>query len=200
MGGQRYAPAASTTGRSRYPFCRRLVGPRVGLDGRENLASTGIRSMDRPARSESLYRLSYPGPCTKHCTQICFQLIPQCIAFDVARCPGHESRASSGSYSVRGHVRRLTQLVSRKWWIILVVGKEAKMTTKTLYLEELSPFCCHFSFLTNEPRLLNYFLSMGTSRTPRAERRGSRIKGGLLYFNSRFVVTMCAKLSWRTYP
>jgi hypothetical protein len=28
----------------------------------ENLASTGIRSPDRPARSNSLYRLSYPGP------------------------------------------------------------------------------------------------------------------------------------------
>jgi hypothetical protein len=27
-----------------------------------NLAPTGIRSPDRPARSESLYRLSYPGP------------------------------------------------------------------------------------------------------------------------------------------
>ena len=61
------------------------------------------------------------------------------------------------------------------------------MKTKTFYVEELSPFCCHFSFLTNEPRLLNYFLSMGTNRTPTVERRGSRIKGGLLYFNSRFV-------------
>jgi hypothetical protein len=30
--------------------------------GAENLASTGIRSPERPARSESLYRLSYPGP------------------------------------------------------------------------------------------------------------------------------------------
>jgi hypothetical protein len=30
--------------------------------GKENLASAGIRSPDRPARSESLYRLSYPGP------------------------------------------------------------------------------------------------------------------------------------------
>jgi len=28
----------------------------------ENIASTGIRSPDRTARSESLYRLSYPGP------------------------------------------------------------------------------------------------------------------------------------------
>ena len=30
--------------------------------GAENLAPTGIRSPDRPSRSESLYRLSYPGP------------------------------------------------------------------------------------------------------------------------------------------
>ena len=30
--------------------------------GAENLASTGIRSPDHPARSESLYLLSYPGP------------------------------------------------------------------------------------------------------------------------------------------
>ena len=30
--------------------------------GAENLAPTGIRSPDRPSRSESLYRPSYPGP------------------------------------------------------------------------------------------------------------------------------------------
>ena len=30
--------------------------------GAEILASTGIRSPDHPARSESLYLLSYPGP------------------------------------------------------------------------------------------------------------------------------------------
>ena len=30
--------------------------------GTENLALTGIRSPDRPARNQSLYRLSYPGP------------------------------------------------------------------------------------------------------------------------------------------
>ena len=30
--------------------------------GAENTAQTGIRSPDRPARSESLYRLRYPGP------------------------------------------------------------------------------------------------------------------------------------------
>ena len=30
--------------------------------GAENLAPTGIRSLDRPAGSDSLYRLSYLGP------------------------------------------------------------------------------------------------------------------------------------------
>jgi len=30
--------------------------------GAENLVHTGIRSPDRPARSESLYRLRYPAP------------------------------------------------------------------------------------------------------------------------------------------
>jgi hypothetical protein len=37
------------------------VGPKAGLDKCENLASTGIRSPDRPVHSQSLYRLSYPS-------------------------------------------------------------------------------------------------------------------------------------------
>ena len=40
------------------------VGPRAGLDGFGILAPTGIRSPDRPTRSQSLYRLNYPGPLT----------------------------------------------------------------------------------------------------------------------------------------
>jgi hypothetical protein len=42
------------------------MGPRAGLDGcgkyRPPPPPTGIRSPNRPARSESLYRVSYPGP------------------------------------------------------------------------------------------------------------------------------------------
>ena len=39
------------------------VGPKTGLDGRgKSRPHTGIRSPERPVRSESLYRLSYPGP------------------------------------------------------------------------------------------------------------------------------------------
>ena len=48
-------------GKTWYPFHRRLGGPQ-GRSGRsENLVPTGIRSPDRPARSQSLYRLSYPA-------------------------------------------------------------------------------------------------------------------------------------------
>ena len=35
--------------------------PQLVWTGAENLAPTGIRSPDRPARSQSLYRLSYPA-------------------------------------------------------------------------------------------------------------------------------------------
>jgi hypothetical protein len=47
----------------RYPFYRRLGGPQ-GRSGRMRKFSppTGIRSLVRPARCESLHRLTYPGP------------------------------------------------------------------------------------------------------------------------------------------
>ena len=39
------------------------VGPRAGVDGcGKSRSPTGIRSPDRPARGESLYRMSYRGP------------------------------------------------------------------------------------------------------------------------------------------
>jgi len=38
------------------------VGRRAGLEGCWNFHPTGIRSPDRSVRSESLYRLHYPGP------------------------------------------------------------------------------------------------------------------------------------------
>ena len=62
VGGRRHAPAALLQGkRPGTRYTRGWVGPRDGLDGCGNLAPTGIRSPDRPARSEVLYRLSYPG-------------------------------------------------------------------------------------------------------------------------------------------
>ena len=62
VGGQRHTPAALPPGKTPYPLYERLGGPQVqAWTGVENLASTGIRSPDLPAHSESLYRLSYPG-------------------------------------------------------------------------------------------------------------------------------------------
>ena len=52
----------STPGKRPGIQCTALwVGPRASLDGAEYLAPTEIRSPDRPARSESLYRLDYSG-------------------------------------------------------------------------------------------------------------------------------------------
>jgi hypothetical protein len=60
VGGQRHAPAAVPPGKARIQEAGWAPGP-VG-SGAENLAPTGIRSPNRPARTESLYRLRYPGP------------------------------------------------------------------------------------------------------------------------------------------
>jgi hypothetical protein len=61
--GQRHATAALPPGMTRYPVYRRLGGPQ-GRSGRVRKISppTGVRSPDRPARSESLYRLAIPAP------------------------------------------------------------------------------------------------------------------------------------------
>jgi hypothetical protein len=63
VGGQRHALAALLPGKTRYPLYGRLGGPQ-GRPGRVRNISppTGIRSPDRPARSESLYRMHYSGP------------------------------------------------------------------------------------------------------------------------------------------
>ena len=60
--GQRHAPAALPPVKTRYPLYGRL-GRHQGRSGRVRKISppTGIRSPDRPARSESLYRLRDPG-------------------------------------------------------------------------------------------------------------------------------------------
>ena len=68
VGGRRYAPAALPSGKNRYLLYRRMGGPQ----GPEILASTGIRSPDRPASSESLYRLRYSDPYIYIYIYICY--------------------------------------------------------------------------------------------------------------------------------
>ena len=62
MDGQSHAPVALTPERPDILYIEGWVGPRADLDGSGKTSPpTGIRSSDRPARSVSLYRLSYPG-------------------------------------------------------------------------------------------------------------------------------------------
>ena len=65
MGGGWSAPrpGSYTPGKDPVPIVQEAGwAPGPVWTGAENLAPTGIRSAYRPARSESLYRLSYRGP------------------------------------------------------------------------------------------------------------------------------------------
>jgi hypothetical protein len=63
VAGQRYAPAAFTPGKDPVRIVQEAGwAPGPVWTGAGNLAPTGIRSPDLPSRSESLYRLGYPGP------------------------------------------------------------------------------------------------------------------------------------------
>ena len=57
--GQRHAPAALPTERSGTHCIGGCVGPKASLDGCGRSRPFGIRSPDRPAISESLYRMRY---------------------------------------------------------------------------------------------------------------------------------------------
>ena len=59
---QHQAPAALPPGKDPVPSVQEAGwAPGSVWTGAENLTPIGIRSPDRPVRSESLYRLGYPG-------------------------------------------------------------------------------------------------------------------------------------------
>jgi hypothetical protein len=59
MGGQRHTLAALPPGKAHYPLYRRLGGPQGQSEQVQKiLPPTRIRSLESPARSKSLYRLS----------------------------------------------------------------------------------------------------------------------------------------------
>ena len=62
MRDQPHAAAAFTPGKDPVPIIQDAGwAPGPVWTGAENLVPTGIRSPDRPARSQSPYRLSYPA-------------------------------------------------------------------------------------------------------------------------------------------
>jgi hypothetical protein len=63
VGYQSHAPGRFTPGKDPVPIVQEAGwAPEPVWTGAENLSHTGIRYPDSPGRSESLYRLSYPGP------------------------------------------------------------------------------------------------------------------------------------------
>ena len=63
VGGQRHDLPLYSRERDPVPIVQQaLWAPGPVWTGAENFALTGIPSPDRPVRSESLYRLRYPGP------------------------------------------------------------------------------------------------------------------------------------------
>jgi len=75
-GTRRGEGSASRPGRSlpsgkiRYPLYRRLGGPQGRLDRCGKSRPTGIRSPDRPTRSQSLYPLRYLTPASTLCIHV----------------------------------------------------------------------------------------------------------------------------------
>jgi hypothetical protein len=73
VGDERRAPAALPLGkRPGTQFTGGWVGTRAGLDGLGKFRPNRNSKPVRPVRSESLYRLSYPGPppCTSPCLTV----------------------------------------------------------------------------------------------------------------------------------
>jgi len=61
VGVQRHDPTAFPLGKTCTNYIGVWVGQGLLCRCADNLAYTGIRSADCPARSESLYQLGYPG-------------------------------------------------------------------------------------------------------------------------------------------
>jgi hypothetical protein len=74
MGDQHHALAALPLAKKPGTYyAGRWVGPWADLEGCRESRPTGIRSLDRSARSDLLYRLRYPSPKIPNYTIISFK-------------------------------------------------------------------------------------------------------------------------------
>ena len=102
MGGQRHTPAALPPGEKPGTHCiGGWVGPRAGLDGYGKSRPTGIRSPDRPARSELLCRLCGPAPTAVSYFPIILLTLQ----------------------GAAGHTHRILREILRTVWILKAVGQ-----------------------------------------------------------------------------
>ena len=117
--------------------------------GAENLAPTGIRSPDRPVRSESLYRLSYPGPQLSSCNykigdpvllengRIFHIMEPNDVRSSIVssnlKHRANDARDNSSSYSNRRDQSGLDGCCTAMW------KANGKTTTLLFFLDSLFP-------------------------------------------------------------
>ena len=88
-------------GKTRYPLYRRLGGPQ-GRSGQVRKISppTGIRSPDRPARRQSLYRLRYPAHLTVCYIDIISEWLEYCIYLrSISQAMPHQTYTSAAPTS-----------------------------------------------------------------------------------------------------
>jgi hypothetical protein len=91
----------------------------------ENLASTGIRSPDRPARSQSPYRLSYPAHLTLN---VLYNNLSRVVRSRTKRKPTPTLRATPSSYGVsyhtgscRYHIKHVEKLTATERWKFIFI-------------------------------------------------------------------------------
>jgi hypothetical protein len=123
-GGSKPRPGRFTPGKDLVPIVYVGEGaPGPVWTGAENLASTGIRFPDRPVRSCSLYRLSYPDP------QIHDVVSPQIRIF---------ACKFVRDYWLAGQLlngARIVQSVRRLGYGLYDPGLESRQGQKDLYLQ-----------------------------------------------------------------
>ena len=93
--------------------------PGLVLTGAENLAPTRIRSPDRPARSQSLYRLSYPGP-TRHENH--YQMIAIMTAYICDKRQKPKNAVKFAYLLIQS--QELSHTVSIIWWLNKTVSTQ----------------------------------------------------------------------------
>jgi hypothetical protein len=123
------------------------VDPGPFWTGAEILSPTGLRSPDRPARSESLYRLSYPGPHSR-CDIICIKMNFVCTK-------GVRSKVVIFSFTVYreaspvGRKRSLTRVGFISWHVCSAAGVTIPVLCYALSIVCLANaafeicLCCH---------------------------------------------------------
>ena len=143
MGGQHHAPAALVPATEPTSILQ-AVGGMHGRSGQvwEISPPTGIRTPDRPARNESLYRLSYPGTqiyyfiCFAHFPHIHFAHFPHMFSGPLQRVNSqHTIRAESSDCC-----RKLINVIQQTAAVNAQVLNIQTFTYNTLTLRHVSVF------------------------------------------------------------